>query len=190
MNKLLWAALLGAALLNLGGCVPVIATTGITVGALMAADRRDTAIYILDEENEWKAANRISDAFGKDVHVNVTSFNRMLLLTGEAPDAATRSKVEELVKAMPDVREVRNEIVIGPPSSFAERSNDAYLTAKVKARFVADKRFDSNLVKVVTEANTVFLMGLVKREEGDDAAQVAAQTAGVQKVVKEFEYID
>lgn len=189
MRNLILTALLGLTAVNLGGCVPVVAV-GVGAGAMMADDRRTASTYLMDEEIELKAAGRIRDAYKEGVHVNVTSYNRRVLLTGEAVDAGARAKVEQISREVPNVREVQNEVLLAGPSSIMARSSDAYVTTKVKARFLDDRRFSANHVKVVTEAGTVFLMGLVKREEGDAAAEVAAKTSGVGKVVKVFEYID
>ena len=190
MRTLILTALLGlTATSQLTGCIPVVAV-GAGTGVLMADDRRTAGTYLMDEEIELKSVGRIDDAYKDGVHVNVTSFNRRVLLTGETIDAAARAKVEEIVKSVPNVREVQNEIVPGSISTFKARSNDTYITAKVKARFVNDHGFGAYLVKVVTEAGTVFLMGMVKHEEGNAAAEVAAKTSGVAKVVKVFEYID
>jgi osmotically-inducible protein OsmY len=194
MNKfpvrtLILTALLGVSLTQLSGCVPVIAV-GAGAGILMAEDRRTSGTYLMDEEIELKSVGRIREAHGKDTHVNVTSFNRRVLLTGEVPNDEIRSKVRDLVMGVPNVREVQNELIIGGTSTFGARSNDTYLTAKVKTRLFDDSRFNGNHVKVVTEAGTVFLMGLLKREEADAAAEVAARTSGVTKVVKVFEYMD
>jgi osmotically-inducible protein OsmY len=179
----------GLSLLPLGGCVPVVAG-GVGAGILMAEDRRTSGTYLMDEEIELRAANRIRESHGENTHVNVTSYNRRVLLTGEAPDAAVRAKVQDITKGVPNVREVLNELVIGGTTTFTARTNDSYLTAKVKARFLDDKRFNVHHVKVVTEAGTVFLIGMVKRDEGNAAAEVAARTSGVSKVVKVFEYMD
>lgn len=189
MKKIILVALLGLSAIPLSGCVPLVAG-GVGVGVMMAEDRRTSGTYLIDEEIELKASSRIRESHGENTHVNVTSFNRLVLLTGEVPDAATRAAVEEQVRAVPNVRNVQNELVVGGSSSFLARSSDSFLTAKVKARFLDDKRFNANHVKVVTEANTVFLMGLVKHEEADAAAEVAARTGGVSKVVKIFEYLD
>lgn len=189
MRKILLVTLLGLSAANLTGCVPVVAT-GVGVGIMMAEDRRTSGTYLIDEENELKAANRIREAFGAGTHASVTSYNRRMLLTGQVPDEATRAKVEEIAKGVPNVREIQNELVVGGVTTFAARTNDGYITAKVKTRFLEDKRFNAHHVKVVTEAGTVFLMGLVKREEGDAAAELAARTGGVTKVVKVFEYMD
>ena len=185
----LLATLLGIGAVQLSGCVPVVAV-GAGAGVLMAEDRRTSGTYLMDEEIELKAGSRIREAYGKEVHANVTSFNRRVMLTGEVPNDELRTKVKDLVQAVPNVKEVQNELVIGGVSTFGARSNDTYLTAKVKTRLFDDKRFIANHVKVVTEAGTVFLMGIVKREEGDAAAEVAAKTKGVAKVVKVFEYME
>ncbi|MDD5390157.1 MAG: BON domain-containing protein [Gallionellaceae bacterium] len=189
MKTLILTALLGISAVNLSGCVPVVAV-GVGAGAMMADDRRTAGTYLMDEEIELKAANRIHDAYKEGVHVNITSYNRRVLLTGETADTDARAKVEQIAKEVTNVREVQNEILLAGVSTIMARSNDAYITTKVKARFLDDRRFSVNHVKVVTEAGTVFLLGLVKREEGAAAAEVAAKTSGVAKVVKVFEYID
>jgi osmotically-inducible protein OsmY len=189
MRTLILTALLGLSAINLSGCVPAVAV-GVGAGALMADDRRTAGTYLMDEEIELKAANRIREAYKEGVHVNVTSYNRRVLLTGETADANARAKVEQIAREVPNVRDVQDEILLAGVSTIMARSNDAYITTKVKARFLDDRRFSVNHVKVVTEAGTVFLMGLVKREEGNAAAEVAAKTSGVAKVVKVFEYIE
>jgi osmotically-inducible protein OsmY len=179
----------GLSLISLSGCVPIVAG-GIGAGILMAEDRRTSGTYLMDEEIELKATSRVREQFGENTRVSTTSFNRRVLLTGAAPDAEVRAKVEAIALAVPNVRAVQNELSVGPVSTFTARTNDGYITTKVKARFLDDKRFNAHHVKVVTEAGTVYLMGLVKREEGDAAAEVAARTSGVGKVVKVFEYMD
>jgi osmotically-inducible protein OsmY len=179
----------GLTVASLTGCVPVVAG-GIGAGILMAEDRRTTGTYLIDEEIELKASSRVRESFGDNTRVSVTSFNRRVLLTGAAPDADVRAKVEEITLAVPNVRAVQNELAIGKVSSFTTRTTDTYVTTKVKARFLDDTRFNAHQVKVVTESGTVYLMGMVKREEAAAAAEVAARTAGVSKVVKVFEYMD
>lgn len=124
------------------------------------------------------------------MHINVTSYNRNVLLTGEAPDAASKAQVERIVREIPNVRGVVNEIQIAGASSYTARANDAYLTSKVKARFIDNGDVSSNHVKVVTENGVVYLLGLVTRKEADAAVEVARTTGGVQKVVRVFEYIE
>jgi osmotically-inducible protein OsmY len=179
----------GLTVASLSGCVPVVAG-GIGAGILMAEDRRTTGTYLIDEEIELKASSRVRESFGDNTRVSVTSFNRRVLLTGAVPDADVRAKVEEITLAVPNVRAVQNELAIGKVSSFTTRTTDTYVTTKVKARFLDDIRFNAHQVKVVTESGTVYLMGMVKRDEATAAAEVASRTSGVSKVVKVFEYMD
>jgi len=172
----------------LQGCFPAVAT-GVGVGAVMIADRRTSGAYVEDEGIEWRTANRIRERFGDSVHVNVTSYNRNVLLTGEAPNEQARAELEQIARGVTNVRAVINEVRVAGISSLSARSNDALITSKVKARFVDAKTFGAHHVKVVTEAGTVFLMGLVTRREADLATEVARTTAGVSKVVRVFEYI-
>lgn len=189
MRSLLPALALLALLTPLPGCFPVVAT-GVGAGVLMADDRRTSGIYVEDQNIELKAANRIAERFGSNTHVSVTSYNLSVLLTGEVPDEATRAAVADIVKGVPNVRQIFNETVIGAPSSFAERSHDTYITTRVKARMVEARKFNANHVKVVTEAGVVYLMGLVKRAEAEAATDIAATTPGVKRVVRMFEYLD
>ena len=189
MRLSLSLVLLLSSLPALHGCFPVVAT-GVGTGVLMADDRRTSGVFVEDQNIELKAAKRIGEHFGSNTHVNITSYNLSVLLTGEATDEASKVKVEDIVKGVPSVRQVFNELAIGAASSFGERSNDTYLTTKVKARMVDAQKFHANHVKVVTEAGTVYLMGLVKRSEGDAATDIASTTAGVKRVVKLFEYLD
>lgn len=187
MKKLLLAlAALGAAS-ALQGCVP-LAVTGAGAAVVMADDRRSTGTYVEDENIEWKALAKINEAF-KDAHVNATSYNRKVLLTGEVPNESDKAKLAEAIKALPEVREVANETQVGYNSSFTARGNDSLITTNVKARMVNNGKFSPNHVKVVTEANTVYLMGLVTQAEGDAAAEIARSASGVKSVVKVFEYI-
>jgi osmotically-inducible protein OsmY len=177
-----------AALPVLHGCAAVV-VGGAATGAVMADDRRTVGTITEDQGIEIKAANRIGEKFG-DAHINVTSYNRMLLLTGEAADAAAKDQIGKIAGAVENVRSVDNEIRIAGNSSMSARANDAYLTSKVKARFLDAQKFDVVHVKVVTEANTVYLLGLVTRKEAADATEIARTTGGVQRVVRLFEYLD
>ncbi len=172
----------------LAGCFGV-AAVGMGTGALMVSDRRNSETYVTDEGLELRASSRISEKFGDKVHVNVTSYNRMLLLTGEAPSESLKTEIAKTASEVPNVKSISNEIAIAGPSSLGGRSNDAYLTSKVKARFVDAKKFSAHHVKVVTEAGVVFLLGLVTQAEADAAADIARTTGGVQKVVRVFEII-
>jgi len=188
MRTTLIVAALGLALLQLQGCIPLVAT-GVGAGALMAADRRSSSAYIEDQEIELRAGSRIGEAYPKDTHVNVTSFNHDVLLTGEVPTAEAQQKITDIAQGVGNVRKVYNQTVVAPVSLFSSRSNDAYITTKVKARFLDAKRFQVNYVKVVTEDGVVYLMGLVTEQEAEDAAQLASTTSGVKKVVKMFQIV-
>jgi osmotically-inducible protein OsmY len=181
-------ALLALSVPILAGCFGV-AAVGAGAGALMVSDRRNSETYVTDQGLELRASNRISEKFGDKVHVNVTSYNRMLLLTGEAPSEALKAEIAQIASGVPNVKSISNEIAIAGPSSLGGRSNDAYLTSKVKARFVDAQKFSAHHVKVVTEAGVVFLLGLVTQAESDAAADIARTTGGVQKVVRVFEII-
>lgn len=174
---------------SLSGCVPLIAGGALATGD-MIADRRSSGIYIEDQNIELKAEQTVNKALGEKVHINATSFNMQVLITGEVPDAASKAKVEDLVRDVANVKNVVNELVIDSHSTLSQRNNDAYLTTKVKARMIKENRFPANVVKVTTEATTVFLMGIVTRQEADAAVEIARTTEGVRKVVKVFEYID
>ena len=190
MKKLLLATtLITLSLPALQGCVPAVAT-GVGAGALMIVDRRAGETYLADEAIEIRSLNRINEKFGDKVHVNVTSYNMKVLLTGEVPDAGIKDELEKAVAGIINVKGVTNEVAIGAISDFSARSNDTYITSKVKARFIDANKFQVNHVKVVTEAGTVFLLGLVTRKEADDAVEIARTTAGVKKVVRIFEYIE
>lgn len=173
----------------LQGCFPVIAG-GVGAGVTMATDRRTSGIFIEDQGIELKAQSRVGEKLKDQVHLNVTSFNLSTLLTGEAANEALRTETESIVKTVPNVRQVFNEIAIGPVASYSARSNDSYITTKVKARMIDANRFNANHVKVVTEAGTVYLLGMVTRKEADDATEIARTTSGVLRVVKLFEYLD
>ena len=188
MRKLLFPFLLAAALPTLQGCFP-LAVTGMGAAAVMASDRRTTGMYIEDEAIEWKIVGRLREAEFKGAHVNATSFNRRVLLTGEAGTEEMKKKIEEAVRGIPNVREVTNELQVAGAASLAARGNDVLITSNVKARMVNNGKFSPLHVKVVTEASVVYLMGLVSTEEGDAAVEIARTTGGVNRVVKVFEYI-
>lgn len=172
----------------LSGCFGA-AAVGVGAGALIYADRRTTESQVTDEGIEIRAGNRIAEKFGSNTHVNITSYNRTVLLTGEVPDAGVKAEVEKIVASVQNVKAISNELQIGAPSTLSSRSNDAYITSKVKARFIDANQFAANHVKVITEAGVVHLMGLVTQKEAAAAVEVARTTAGVQKVVRVFEFV-
>ena len=180
-------ALIAASLPQLQGCFPVVAA-GAGTAALSITDRRTTGTQVDDEGIELRTANRINERFGDKAHINVTSFNRSVLLTGEVPDAGARAAVEKIVLSVANVRGITNEIAVAGLSSLPSRSNDTFLTSKVKARFVDAGLFNPVHVKVVTENSTVYLFGIVTQKEAEGAVEIARTTGGVRKVVKIFEF--
>ncbi len=180
------ACLLAAAALS--GCAALVVGAGSVAAVGALEDRRTAGAQIEDEANELRAVNRIAERFNDGVHVNVTSFNRAVLLTGEVPDAGTREAIEKIAQGLPNVRSVANELEVAGVSSITSRSNDSLITSKVKVRLLDAKRVNPMHLKVVTEAGVVYMMGIVTEQEGTDAAEVARTTGGVRKVVKVFEY--
>jgi osmotically-inducible protein OsmY len=189
MARLLKLLILAVSLTTaLNGCVPVIAG-GAAAGGLAAADRRTSGAYVDDEGIEWKALTEIEKQLRNKVHVNVTSFNRNVLLTGEALDEETKKQAESITREIANVRNVTNELQVGLASAVTDRSRDGYLTSLVKGKMYKENRFPPNYVKVVTEDSVVYLMGMVTRAEADDAVDIARSIDGVEKVVKVFEYV-
>jgi len=187
MTRILTALLLILAAL-LPGCAAVV--VGAAAGtAMVAVDRRQPDIMATDERIEIQATDRINGIFKDKGHINVTSFNRHVLLTGEAATEALKQEAERAAATTQEVRNVTNELTVRPPSTFSQRSNDSYLTSVVKSRFVTAQKFNPVHVNVVTEAATVYLMGMVTKREADDATQIARTTSGVKRVVRVFEYI-
>ena len=187
-RTVLTLALVAGVVPALQGCFPLVAT-GVGTGALMVSDRRSSGAYVEDEAIEWKAAAQIKEKLGDHVHINVISYNRNVLLTGEAPDAGMRDQLPRLISVVPNVRGVTNDVQVAGHSSLTSRSNDTLITSKVKARMIDAASVQANQIKVVTEASTVYLMGMVTQQEADAATQVARTTDGVKKVVRVFEYI-
>jgi osmotically-inducible protein OsmY len=180
--------LCGAVATSLQGCIEMAIGTAV-MGTLAATDRRTFGAQTEDKAITVKGETRAGNLVGDAGHVNVASFNRRVLLTGEVRDAAMKAAVEREVSAVDGVQAVVNELEVMGTTSFTSRSNDSLLTGKVKASFVDSKELYANSVKVVTERGVVYLMGRVTQREGDLAANLASSAGGVQKVVKVFEYI-
>jgi len=187
-RPLMVAVLCGTAITSLQGCVEMAVGSAV-VGTLAATDRRTFGAQTEDKAILFKGETRVPKVVGNAGHVNVTSFNRKVLLTGEVRDEAMKAAVEREVANIDGVQSIVNDLEIGPVSSFSARSNDSLITGKVKAAFVDAKDLYANSIKVVTERGTVYLMGRVTQREGQLAAEVARGVSGVQKVVKVFEYI-
>src|SRR5258705_5090594 len=174
----------------LQSCIPLLVGAGVGGGVMMAEDRRTSGTVLEDQTIEIKARNRITEKYEEQVNISVTSFNRFVLLTGQAPTDEIKQDLPVLVLEVPNVRNVQNEIVVGGISSTTSRASDALLTSQVKGRLAQNKDVSASNVKVVSENGTVFLMGLVTRAEAETASQTAATTSGAQRVVKVFEYLD
>lgn len=187
MRRMVLLALLATMVASLSGCLPLLAAGGASA-ALVATDRRTSGAYVDDQAIELKASHQIADKL-PSAHVNVSSYNRVVLLTGEVPNEEAKNDAVLIARSQPNVRNVYDYTVIGLVSSMSERSNDVYVSTKVRARLLDGNGFPPGQVKVVTEQGVVYLMGLLTKEEGEAAAAVVSQTSGVQKVVTLFEPI-
>ena len=190
LSRPLVAALLGAlaAVTLLPGCAPLLVAGAVGGTALVATDRRSVGAQADDEAIELKISNAINTQYGESVHAISTSYNGIVLLSGEVPTAEIFTSIGNLAKSTAKVRSVHNELAVGPNADLSVRSNDTFITSKVKSRFVEANKFSATHVKVVTERQVVYLMGIVSRQEGADAAQIASTTTDVVRVVKVFEY--
>lgn len=189
LQKTLATVLAAAALAaGLSACAPLV-VGGAVVGSMMAIDRRTAGTQVEDEGIELRAGNRIRQQLGDRVHVNVTSYNRQALVTGEVPNAQDRQAVEQIVAQVENVRSVVNDLAVMPPSSLSQRSNDTLITGKVRASLVDARDITANAFKVVTERGTVYLMGRVSQREATRATEIARGVSGVVKVVRVFEIV-
>ncbi len=180
--------------LMLSGCAAAVIGAGAAAGttAAVAHDRRTAGTFIEDQNIELKAAKSFySDKEINDSsHLNVTSYNLVVLITGETPSEDIRNRIVNIVREIPKVTHVYDELTIAAPSSWTSRTSDSLITSKVKTKLLTLDNFDGTRVKVVTEKGVVYLMGLLTRAESDVATKVAQETGGVQKVVKLFQYVD
>jgi osmotically-inducible protein OsmY len=179
-----FALLVSAAFL--AGC-PAAIVGGGAVAYGLTEDRRTSGTMIDDDNIEGRVAGEVRKRYGENTHVNVTSFNRSVLLTGEVPEEARKAEIEKLAQGVSNVRGVTNDLQVGTPSSMGARTNDSYITTKVKGRLLDSNKVNPVHVKVVTEAGVVYLMGIVTDKEANDAVEVARTTGGVIKVVRIFE---
>ena len=189
-RRIVSAAVL-AATLSLSGCFG-LAVTGAALGTAAVLDRRSIGAQTEDETIELRAARVLNESVNRDpmISIGVTSFNRRVLLTGQAESEETRLRAEERVRSgVPNIKDIYNEVEIKPVEDFAASTRDATLTTRVKAGLVRERNVTASAIKVVTERNIVYLMGVVTREEGQRAAIVASQVSGVSKVVTLFEYV-
>ena len=180
-------ALLSLAL-YMSACAPILVAS-VAGSALVATDRRTSGTQLEDETIELRASSKVRDMFGEKVHVNITSYNRQVLVTGEVPSEKERQAVVGIVEKVENVKSVVNELSVMANASLGSRSNDLVVTGKIKASLVDSRDLFANAFKVVTERNTVYLMGRVTQREADSATQVVRNVSGVNKVVRLFEII-
>ena len=187
---LILTVILGTAAL-IQACAPVIVAGGATA-AVVATDRRTVGAFVDDENIEIKARKLLTDDrnLGDDIHVNITSVNGNVLLSGEALTAEMRDQVVDHVRSVQGIRRVVNEINVAEPTAFATRVNDGWITTKVKSKLLNTENIQASHIKVVTENSVVYLMGLVKQEEGNIAAEATRTVGSIKRVVKLFEYTD
>ncbi len=186
-QALLAAALAAASLLS--ACIPLVIGGAAVGGSMMATDRRSAGAQVEDQAIELKAGTAVTALLGDRAHVNITSYNRLVLLTGEVPAEADKAAVEKAVARIENVRSIVNDLAAMPNSSLSTRSNDSILTGKVKAAFVDASDISANSFKVVTERSVVFLMGRVTEAEAKRAVEITRSVGGVQKVVRVFEIL-
>lgn len=180
--------LAGVGAMTLTGCFPLVAG-GMAGGALVIADRRNPGTQAIDRGIQLEAESFLIKKYGDNLHVNVSVFNRRVLLTGEVRTEQLKAEVAASVKNMKNVTEVFNELVAAPLSSLSARANDTYLTTRIKSVFVATEGVPSNSMKVVTEASKVYLMGIVTESEANRAVAIARGVPGVKQVTKVFDLI-
>ena len=185
ISKFLIAVLLATQLSACG----VLAVGGVAAGASVMADRRTPGVQAIDNGIEMEANAALSKRFGDNAHINVTSFNQKVLLTGEAKDADIKGEAGAYVKAMKNARTVFNEIVIGPNSTYTARANDSYLESKIKTQMIFTDKLPSNSMSIVAEGTSVYLMGILTQNEADLAKKVASNTNGVKDVYVYFDII-
>lgn len=179
---------LAAALAGASGCVPLM-VGGVVATGMVASDRRTSGTVVEDEGIEIKAAARIRENLGERVHVNVTSYNRQVLLTGEVPNAQDRQLVEQVVSSVENVRNIVNELAILGNSTLTQRSSDSIVTGRVKAALLDAKDLFANSFKVVTERGTTYIMGRVTQREANRATEIITAQSGVQRLVRVLEII-
>jgi osmotically-inducible protein OsmY len=188
LQTVVYGAVLLASLASLSACAPLI-VGGAVMTSVMVTDRRTTGTQVEDESIEIKVASAVRQDLGDRVHLNVTSFNRQVLLSGEVRTAADKERAEKLASSQENVNAVVNDLVVMPVSSLTQRSKDVVITGRIKAAFVDAKDLQVNAVKVVTERGIVYLMGRVTAREAKRATDIARGMSGVTKVVRVFEEI-
>ena len=182
----LFAAILISSFLS--GC-GVLAVGGVVAGASVLADRRAPAVQAIDKGIELEAGNALAKRYGDDAHINITSFNQKVLLTGEVKNADIKSQAGAYVKAMKNARSVFNELAIGPNSTITARANDSYLESKIKAQMIFTDKLPSNSMAIIAEGSSVYLMGMLTQNEAAIAKKITSNTEGVKDVYAYFDII-
>ncbi len=182
------ALVLAGSLVSLTACFPLV-MGGAVVGGLVATDRRTSGTVVEDEGIELRASSRIRENVGERVHVNITSYNRQVLITGEVPSAQDKQLVEQIVSGVDNVRNIVNELAVMGVSNYTQRSSDTLVTGKVKASLLDAKDLFSNSFKITTERGTVYMMGRVTQREAKRATEIISGISGVQRVVRVMEII-
>jgi osmotically-inducible protein OsmY len=185
LSKLLIAIIVASQLSACG----VIAVTGVAATATVMADRRSPGVQAIDKGIELQASGAFDQKFGDNAHINVTSFNQKVLLTGEAKTAAIKRDAESYAKGMKNVRSVFNELIIGPNSSYTTRANDAYLESKIKTQMIFTQQLPSNSMVITAEGSSIYLIGILTQSEADLAKKIASNTNGVKDVYAYFDII-
>jgi osmotically-inducible protein OsmY len=177
--------------LLLQGCVGVLLAGGATTGVVVAKDRRTVTAQVDDKKIELNARNDLSERtdISRTSHISINSNNGIVLLVGQTPHQKYSDEVRAMTERQEGVRKIYNEIKVAEPIGYDIRSNDSWITSKVRTMLIAEKHFDSSHITVVTEDSQVFLMGLVTHDEGELAVEIARNVSGVEKVVRVFEYV-
>jgi hypothetical protein len=188
-RRLAFMLLLAAGLASLTACVPLVVGGAVATGTMVATDRRTSGTVVEDNGIEVKASSRITSNLGERVHVNVTSYNRQVLLTGEVPSEQDKQLVEKVVSGVENVRNIVNELAVLGNATLTQRASDTLVSSRVKANLVDAKDLISNAFKITTERGTVYVMGRVTQREANRATEVITRTDGVQRLVRIFEII-
>ena len=190
MRNTLIVRLFAAILLTpfLSGC-GVLAVGGVVAGASVMADRRSPSVQAIDKGIDLEIENALGKKFGDGAHINVTSFNQKVLLTGEAKDATIKEQAGAYAKANKNIRSVFNELIIGPNSTYTVRANDSYLESKIKAQMIFTDKLPSNSMVIIAEGSSIYLMGILTQQEAEIAKKVASNANGVKDVYAYFDII-
>jgi len=188
-RRLVLPVTLASGVLSLAACVPLVIGGAVATGTMVATDRRTSGTVLEDNSIDVKASSRITSNLGERVHVNVTSYNRQVLLTGEVPSEQDKQLVEKVVSGVENVRNIVNELAVMGNSTLTQRASDALVTSRTKANLVDAKDLIASAFKITTERGTVYVMGRVTQREANRATEIITRTSGVQRLVRIFEIV-